>query len=353
MRATVGAWRMHYDVIIIGSGRRRRDARAHPGRLGQVDPAAGARGLPAPGDGQLGSAAGVRGRPVHVQGHLVRRATASRSSRRCTTSSAGRPSCTARPCTGCARRTSGRSGTSTGSRRPGRCPTTTSSRGTPRPSGCTRCTATAARTRPRATAASPTRGPRSRTSTGSSRSPTAWRRAATTRSTRRAASCWTRRTGPGAPASAAPGVTATRAWCTPSPTPRSSPSGRLLDRGNVTLLTGAEVTRLETDESGRTVTGVVVCRDGNREVYAADIVARLRRRRQQRQDPAQFGHRHAPERAWRTARTRSDATTCSTTARRSWPWPRSRTTPSSRRRWASTTSTSPPRTTSGRWATSR
>ena len=33
------------------------------------------------------------------------------------------------------------------------------------------------------------------------------------------------------------------------------------------------MTRLETDDSGRTVTGVVVSRDGNREVYQADIVA--------------------------------------------------------------------------------
>ena len=47
----------------------------------------------------------------------------------------------------------------------------------------------------------------------------------------------------------------------------------LLDHENVTLLTGAEVTKLETDDSGRTVTGVVVSRDGNREVYTGDIVA--------------------------------------------------------------------------------
>jgi choline dehydrogenase-like flavoprotein len=47
----------------------------------------------------------------------------------------------------------------------------------------------------------------------------------------------------------------------------------LLDRPNVTLLTGAEVTRLETGPSGRTVTGVVVSRAGNREVYRGDIVA--------------------------------------------------------------------------------
>src|SRR5439155_16801840 len=47
----------------------------------------------------------------------------------------------------------------------------------------------------------------------------------------------------------------------------------LLGRPNVTLLTGAEVTRLETDDSGRAVTRVYVSRDGNREVYRGDIVA--------------------------------------------------------------------------------
>lgn len=47
----------------------------------------------------------------------------------------------------------------------------------------------------------------------------------------------------------------------------------LLDRPNVTVLTGAEVTKLETGDSGHTVTGVVVSRDGNREVYTGDIVA--------------------------------------------------------------------------------
>ena len=68
------------------------------------------------------------------------------------------------PVPAAARRTSGRSSTWTASRRPGRSPTTTSSPGTPRPSGCTRCTATAARTRPRATGRSRTRGRRSATS---------------------------------------------------------------------------------------------------------------------------------------------------------------------------------------------
>jgi choline dehydrogenase-like flavoprotein len=47
----------------------------------------------------------------------------------------------------------------------------------------------------------------------------------------------------------------------------------LLERPNVTLVTGAEVTGLETGAAGRTVTGVVVSRDGEREVYTGDIVA--------------------------------------------------------------------------------
>jgi choline dehydrogenase-like flavoprotein len=47
----------------------------------------------------------------------------------------------------------------------------------------------------------------------------------------------------------------------------------VLDRDNVTLLVNAEVERLETDPAGRAVTGVVVTRNGEREVYTADIVA--------------------------------------------------------------------------------
>jgi choline dehydrogenase-like flavoprotein len=48
----------------------------------------------------------------------------------------------------------------------------------------------------------------------------------------------------------------------------------LLDLPNVTLVTGAEVVRLETDPEGRSVTGVVVDRggDGKEEVYRGDIV---------------------------------------------------------------------------------
>ena len=48
----------------------------------------------------------------------------------------------------------------------------------------------------------------------------------------------------------------------------------ILDMPNITLLLNAEVTRLETDPSGRAVTGVVVDRggDGIEEVYRSDIV---------------------------------------------------------------------------------
>jgi choline dehydrogenase-like flavoprotein len=46
----------------------------------------------------------------------------------------------------------------------------------------------------------------------------------------------------------------------------------ILGRDNVTLVCGAEVTMLETDSSGRTVTRVVVSRDGERQVYTGDIV---------------------------------------------------------------------------------
>jgi choline dehydrogenase-like flavoprotein len=42
---------------------------------------------------------------------------------------------------------------------------------------------------------------------------------------------------------------------------------------NVTLLVNAEVVKLETDPSGREVTGVVVARDGAQETYHSDVVA--------------------------------------------------------------------------------
>ena len=46
----------------------------------------------------------------------------------------------------------------------------------------------------------------------------------------------------------------------------------VLDRENVNLLVDAEATKLETDDSGRAVTKVVVARDGSREEYEGDVV---------------------------------------------------------------------------------
>ena len=41
---------------------------------------------------------------------------------------------------------------------------------------------------------------------------------------------------------------------------------------NLTLLTNAHVSRLQTDATGRSITGVVVTRNGDQEQYSADIV---------------------------------------------------------------------------------
>ena len=46
----------------------------------------------------------------------------------------------------------------------------------------------------------------------------------------------------------------------------------LAAHANVTLLTGAKVTMLETDAGGKTITGVKVTRDGEQERYSADLV---------------------------------------------------------------------------------
>jgi choline dehydrogenase-like flavoprotein len=45
-----------------------------------------------------------------------------------------------------------------------------------------------------------------------------------------------------------------------------------LEHSNVMLVTNAKVTKLETDVSGRTVTRVIAERDGQIEMFSADIV---------------------------------------------------------------------------------
>ena len=105
-----------YDVIIIGSG-------AGGGTLaGHLAPSGKRILLLERGDWlpreirELGRRRGVRQEPLRLGRHLVRRARARRSSPGSTTTSAARPSSTARPCTGCGARTSASSGTTTASR---------------------------------------------------------------------------------------------------------------------------------------------------------------------------------------------------------------------------------------------
>ena len=81
---------------------RRRHARPPAGAVGQADPAPRARRLAAARDGELGRRRGVRRQPLHLDGHLVRRRRQAVPARRSTTSSAARPSSTAPRCTGCA-----------------------------------------------------------------------------------------------------------------------------------------------------------------------------------------------------------------------------------------------------------
>ena len=227
-RATRGVHGMSaYDVIVIGSG-------AGGGTLVHRLAPSGKRilllerGDWLPREPQNWSRGGrVRRQPLHLGGHLVRRRDGEgRSSRRCTTSSAAPPSSTARRSTGCARRTSASCATTTASRPPGRSATTRWSPTTRRPSSSTRCTARAARTRPSRRPARPIRSRPCRTSRASSSSPTTSPPPGTIPSTPPAGSCSTRPTWPTAPASAAPPATASRAWCTPSPTPRCWPCGR-------------------------------------------------------------------------------------------------------------------------------
>ena len=152
--------------------RRRRHARAAPGPVRQADPSARARRLAAARAGELARAGRVRRQPLRLAGHLVRRG-------RQGVPAAGpllrrrRDEALRRGALPAARaRTSASSGTTTGSRRRGRSPTTSSSPTTHGPSSCTRCTAHAARIRPSRTRARRIRSRPCRTSRASSSSRT-------------------------------------------------------------------------------------------------------------------------------------------------------------------------------------
>ena len=249
--------------------------------------------------------------------------TARRSSRRCTTSSAARPSSTARPSTGCGRRTSARSPTSTGSRRRGPSATTTSSPSTRRRSGSIRCAATTARTRPRAR---------------SKRYP--W--PAVSHEPRIAAD--TRRLAAGYHPFPAPcGVLLDEAqrhgshcirccMCDGYPCLVHAKADAeviavrpALDHQNVTLLVDAEVVKLETDAGGRASPGSWCDREASDEPYEADIVVVSRPAPPTAPSSCCTRRTSTTRPGSPTARTRSAGTTCSTTARRSSRWARTRT----------------------------
>ncbi len=187
--------------------------------------------------------------------------------------------------------------TSTACRRPGRSPTTTSSPGTPRPSGSTRCTATAARTRPRAIARRTIRGRPCRTSRASNSSSTICRK------------------GGYHPFHAPCGVLLDEAhrakstcirctWCDGYPCLVHAKSDAetiavrpIIDLPNVTLLVNAEVVRLDTDRRAGSVTDVVVRRGGVDETYQGVDRGRLGRRVEHGQAAARVGQRRAPRRS--------------------------------------------------------
>ena len=94
----------HYDVIIIGTRCRWRHAGAHPGALGQTDPAARAGRVPAAGEGELGSRRGSSSRVATSRPDTWRDTGGKHvPARRSTTTSAARRSSTALRCTGSGR----------------------------------------------------------------------------------------------------------------------------------------------------------------------------------------------------------------------------------------------------------
>ena len=104
-----------------------------------------------------------------------------------------------------------------------------------------------------------------------------------------------------------------------------------LQHPNVTLLVDHEVTRLQTDAGGRTVTGVITQHGSAEEVFAADIVVvsagatnSARLLLSSASDAHPNGLANGSDQVGRT--------TCSTTPRPWWRWPRSPTRPPSRRR---------------------
>ncbi len=250
-----------YDVIIIGTAQEA--GRSHAISLRRAsasccsNAAAGCRASPRTGSRRTCSSTTATCRPRRGTTR-----TASPSSRRSTTSSGARRSSTAPRSTGCARRTSASSATTTASRPPGRSPTTRWSRTTRWPSSSTRCTARGVRIRPSRPRARRTRFLPCRTSRASSSSPTISRPAGYHPFH---APCGVMLDETNMPYSACVRCTNCDGFpcaCTAKSDAEVLGVRPALEHPNVTLLTNAEVVRLETNTAGTTVTEVVVERDG-------------------------------------------------------------------------------------------
>ena len=274
-RAAGGDERMSdYDVIVIGTRRGWRDARAPAGADRQADPAARARRLAAARAGELVGQRRLRRQPLRVTGHLVRRtrqavpAAGALLRRRRDQALRRRALPPARP------RTSASCATTTASRPRGRSATTSWSPTTreaeiPLPAS----TARAARTRPSRPPARPTRSRRwshepriqqlsdDLEAGGLPPVPRALRRhAATTRTCRSAPACAVA-TCDGFPCLVHAKSDAEVLGVRPA-----------LEYPNVTLLTNAEALRLETNAAGTAVTGVRGQRDDATETFRGDLV---------------------------------------------------------------------------------
>ena len=106
-----------YDVIVIGSGAGGGTLVRQPRAVRQAASCCSSAATGCRASRRTGTPRRrVRRQPLRVARTPGTTATGSRSSRRCTTSSAARPSSTARRCTACARRTSARCATTTASR---------------------------------------------------------------------------------------------------------------------------------------------------------------------------------------------------------------------------------------------
>ena len=174
--------------------------------------------------------------------------------------------------TGCGRRTSASFAITTGSRRPGRSPTTSSSPTTRGPSRPTRCTGPAARTRRKAPASAPYPFP------AVSHEPRIQQLADDLEAAGYRpfhAPCGIRLNEPNMPYSAC--VRCQNCDGFPCAVHGKSDAEVLgvrpaLEHSNVTLLTNARAVRLETNDAGTAVTGVIVEREGETEQVAAEIV---------------------------------------------------------------------------------